>query len=226
MRLTSAIIAAAAAAMLGAPAQAAGHFVNGSFEHGFEGWVADEDQVHLPGVANHRDEFGAVDHDPYDPIDGYYMAAMQANVTDTAVLLSQTFTTLTGGHFSGWAAFLGEDYLPWNDSGFVRIYQLGSETELSAQDLSPNPTELFFADIAGVGDWSQTEWTHFSLRLAAGTYRVEAGVIDRNDDREPSLLILDNFQMVPEPATWVLMIGGFFGLGAALRRRRGATAVG
>ncbi|THD65069.1 MAG: PEP-CTERM sorting domain-containing protein [Phenylobacterium sp.] len=30
---------------------------------------------------------------------------------------------------------------------------------------------------------------------------------------------------VPEPASWALMLGGFFGLGGALRRRRTALAV-
>ncbi len=30
---------------------------------------------------------------------------------------------------------------------------------------------------------------------------------------------------VPEPATWGLMLVGFFGLGSALRRRRAALAV-
>ncbi|MDB5497829.1 MAG: sorting protein [Phenylobacterium sp.] len=30
---------------------------------------------------------------------------------------------------------------------------------------------------------------------------------------------------VPEPTTWTMMIGGFFGLGAALRRRRAAAAL-
>jgi hypothetical protein len=30
---------------------------------------------------------------------------------------------------------------------------------------------------------------------------------------------------VPEPATWAMMLIGFFGLGAALRRRRAAGAL-
>ncbi|WP_414695691.1 PEPxxWA-CTERM sorting domain-containing protein [Phenylobacterium sp.] len=30
--------------------------------------------------------------------------------------------------------------------------------------------------------------------------------------------------MVPEPATWAIMLTGFFGLGAVLRRQRSALA--
>ncbi|MDB5436896.1 MAG: hypothetical protein JWR47_3153, partial [Phenylobacterium sp.] len=30
---------------------------------------------------------------------------------------------------------------------------------------------------------------------------------------------------VPEPTTWTMMIAGFFGLGAALRRRRATAAL-
>ncbi|MGZ6016329.1 MAG: PEPxxWA-CTERM sorting domain-containing protein, partial [Phenylobacterium sp.] len=30
---------------------------------------------------------------------------------------------------------------------------------------------------------------------------------------------------VPEPATWAMMLTGFFGLGSMLRRRRAALAV-
>jgi hypothetical protein len=232
MRLKSVIVAATAAALLGVPAQAAGHFRNGSFEDGFTGWNANEDQTFIVGQAYHRDEFGDPDNCPgdpgaespcaYMPTNGYFMGMLQANNTDEAVLLSQTFSTGAGGAtFAGDAAFLGEDYLPWNDSAFVRIYRLGgSELTTFADD----PTELFFSSIAMTGDWGATDWTHFSLRLGPGTYRVEAGVTDVNDDREPSILLVDNFSLTPEPATWAMMIGGFFGLGAALRRRRGALA--
>lgn len=224
MHLRSVIIAGVAAALLGSSAQAAGRFVNGSFEDGFEGWVTDESQVQAPGGAVHRDEFGDPDNE-YDTIHGFRLAAMQADSTNTPVLLSQTFTTENGGVFSGWAAFLGEDFLPWNDTGFLRIYQL-AEADLFPAELAPNPTELFYADISTVGDWGFTQWTKFSVALDPGTYRVEAGIIDVNDDRNLSVLILDKFQLtgVPEPSTWALMLAGFFGLGAALRRRRASLA--
>ena len=42
----------------------------------------------------------------------------------------------------------------------------------------------------------------------------------------PPAALLDGVSLttVPEPATWAMMIMGFFGLGAVLRRRRVAVA--
>jgi hypothetical protein len=229
MRLKSAIAVGVALAAIGVAASAADYqrFRNGSFENRFDGWVVDEDQVQRQFEAYHRNEFGAPDNCPgdpgaepcaYVPVDGVYMAALQANLTDAAVLLSQTFST-EGGRFSGSAAFLGEDFLPWNDSGFVRLYQL-ADGEIGTTALSENPTQLFFAEIAMVGNWGFTDWTSFSIPLTAGNYRVEIGVTDVNDDREPSVLLVDNFAMtVPEPSAWALMLAGFFGVGVSLRRR-------
>ncbi|MBX3483833.1 PEPxxWA-CTERM sorting domain-containing protein [Phenylobacterium sp.] len=231
MRLKSVIVAATAAAALSAPAQAA-HFQNGSFENGFAGWTVNEDQTFIVGQAYHRDENGDPDNCPgapgaespcpYMPTGGDFMGLLQANASNEAVLLSQTFTTGAGGAtFRGDAAFLGEDYLPWNDSAFVRIYRVGGGEIATFAD---EPVVLFFSSIAMTGDWGATDWTHFSLRLGPGTYRVEAGVTDVNDDREPSMLLVDNFSLTPEPATWALLIGGFFGAGAVLRRRRARPA--
>jgi hypothetical protein len=210
---------AVAVAALGAPgARAASGFQNGGFEDGLAHWVGDPDLVQIPAFGwNHLDADGEVDHH-YDPVSPWTLAKLQASETDANVILSQTFST-GGGLFSGWAAFLGEDYLPWNDEGFVRIYRL-TDGDLQAMGLASNPLTLFSSSISDVGDWGWTEWTHFQVRLDAGTYRVEAGILDRNDAFNPSVLLVDNFQMTPEPAAWALMILGFAGLGAALRRRR------
>ena len=151
------------------------------------------------------------------------MAILQAGFTDEIIFLTQTFST-SGGLFSGDAAFLGEDLLPWNDAGFVRLYRLPLGDD-PLPVLPDDPANLFYEDIAGVGDYGFTDWKHFSIRLAPGDYRVEIGVVDNQDDREPSVLLVDNFSLsVPEPGAWALMLTGFFGLGVALRRRRAALA--
>ena len=211
---TSIAACAALAAVSFAPAASAtDYFANGSFESGFDNWVSNEDLVQLPGVFQHRDQFSVADQQ-YDTQQGFYLAAMQAGDTaGEAVLLSQTFET-AGGFFSGSAAFLGEDFLGFNDRGFVRIF---SDT---------TDVQLFFSDISQVGAFGYTPWTKFTALLAAGTYTVEAGVTNVGDGFNPSFLLVDDFRMtgVAEPATWALMLAGFFGLGSALRRRRAQAA--
>jgi hypothetical protein len=71
-------------------------------------------------------------------------------------------------------------------------------------------------------------WATYSISWTAassGTVRVLVGSANTSTAGP----LLDNVRLdisggVPEPATWTLMIGGFFGAGAALRRRRSALA--
>ncbi|THD60667.1 PEPxxWA-CTERM sorting domain-containing protein [Phenylobacterium sp.] len=72
-------------------------------------------------------------------------------------------------------------------------------------------------------------WTNYAVNVTA-TGSDTLAVHFRND---PGYSSLDNFSVtdvagggaVPEPATWALMISGFFGAGAFLRRRRALTAI-
>ncbi len=61
--------------------------------------------------------------------------------------------------------------------------------------------------------------------LAPGSLRVLVGT-DGNDNIGPLLdaVALSTLATVPEPAGWTLMILGFGGVGAVLRRRRTASA--
>lgn len=213
MGLKTSIVAGAVLAALAlgaAPAQASTLF-NGSFENILTDWTADPSLVQTPGVFQHRDANGDADKQ-YDPVDGFILGVIQAGGGDFEVLVSQTFTTI-GGLFSGSAAFLAEDDAGINDYGFVRILHNG------------NILELFHSDVAAVGAFGYTEWTGFSTVLGAGTYTLEAGVANALDEFNPSFLLVDDFRLaeVPEPATWTLMLTGFLGLGAALRRRRVAA---
>jgi hypothetical protein len=203
--------ALAAATLGGAPVQAAELF-NGSFEDILNDWAADPSLFQTPGEFEHRAENGSADK-KYTPVDGALLGVIQAGAGDVEVLIAQTFTT-KGGMFFGSAAFLAEDFPDFNDFGFVRLRH--------GADVIP----LFSSDIAAVGAFGFTEWTGFSTQLAAGTYTLEAGVVNAIDEFNPSFLLVDDFHMdlVPEPSAWALMIAGFGLAGAALRRRRAATA--
>ena len=219
MGLKSSMIACAALAATtlgGVPAQGAELF-NGSFEDILNDWAADPSLFQTPGEFQHRDENGFADK-KYTPVDGALLGVIQAGAGDFEVLVSQTFTT-KGGTFSGAAAFLAEDDLAYNDFGFVRLVHGLDVIELFRRDIAGGPG-------IGVGAYGYTEWTAFSTLLAAGTYTIEAGVVNATDEFNPSFLLVDNFVMnpVPEPATWALMISGFGLAGATLRRRRAANA--
>jgi hypothetical protein len=217
MRLRRPIFAALAAAVLALPASAlsgpayAATFQNGSFEGIVEGWTADPTWVQTPPSFVHRDATGAAVHE-YLPVDGFLLGVLTPGDPPNPFIISQTFSTV-GGLFSGWAAFSAGAAALGNDAAFVR---------LTGPD---GVRELFGADIATVGDFGHTPWIQFSTVLTAGDYLFEAGVIDVStgiDFFDPSFLILDGITMaeVPEPGTWALMLTGFFGLGALLRRRR------
>jgi len=153
----------------------------------------------------------------YLPVEGSYFARLTAGFDLGAYsTLSQAFELTSTARLSGDAAFLAFDYLPYDDDAYVRVRKVGSD-------------EVVFASSVGaVGDYGHTDWTHFTTGLlGAGSYVLEAGVRDNVDFGGSSQLLVDNFALtavggggVPEPASWALMILGFGGAGAALRRRR------
>lgn len=209
MRLKSVLASFVAAALMCGPASAA-RFQNGGFEDGFDGfagWTMDPWFTQNPGVVTHFD----ASNQPtvYDPVSGYYLASLQApDSANVPNVLSQTFDT-PGGVFSGWAAFLGRDTAP--DFGFVRIMSGNVEV-----------VRLFDAAIVGPSGYNRTPWTPFSTTLGAGTYTIEAAVVNGGDEFNPSFLLLDDLRManVPEPSTWAMMIMGFGAAGALIRRRQ------
>jgi hypothetical protein len=198
--------AVAAASLASAQAQAAG-LQNGSFEEILDDWTTNPSLFQTPGVWQHLDENGLPDKQ-YDPVDGFLLGVLQAGDGDVEVTITQTFTT-KGGHFSGSAAFLAEDFADYNDYGFVQLIH-GADV-----------FTLFSKDVVGVGSYGYTPWTGFAKELEAGTWTFKAGIVNAEDRFNPSFLLLDALRLaeVPEPSAWALMIAGFGLTGAALRRR-------
>jgi hypothetical protein len=67
--------------------------------------------------------------------------------------------------------------------------------------------------------------TPFALTQDAGASFLRWEDISTSTDRaQLSPTSLTVVRTVPEPATWAMMLGGFFGLGATLQRQRIAPA--
>jgi hypothetical protein len=71
------------------------------------------------------------------------------------------------------------------------------------------------------------DWTHYSGTFVAGASGPYDLAFTTTAGGGSGGIFLDNVSIsaVPEPATWALMLAGFGGLGAALRRRRQTTAL-
>jgi hypothetical protein len=105
---------------------------------------------------------------------------------------------------------------------------LGISNVLTSELVPDDPTEAFSATGANAPGLA-TIWNRLmlggTLGVGAGFTFVNQSVTVTSDS--PALGIHGvGAVAIPEPTTWALMIGGFFGLGAAVRRRRpvGATA--
>lgn len=228
MTIKTVALGLAIAAALSVPAHAA-DILNGGFETGdLTSWTYSDGFVSVVTSADDAIQtlpFG----EHFLPTGGDNFAQLFAGVdVGTYSLLSQDFTISAASRVSGDAAFLAFDYAPYNDDAYVRIFNANTNII------------LFMSDVLTVGDLGHTHWTHFtSAVLGAGTYTLEAGVRNNPEDLDNSYssqLLVDSFAVtpepvvndggaVPEPASWMLMILGFGGLGAVLRRRRLTTVV-
>lgn len=214
MKLTSIALGGALAAALALPASAA-TFVNAGFEADLAGWTYTDGLVEV--VTEADDATGGAEPfgEHYTATEGDKFAKLTAGEAGVYTVLRQAFTVTKLTRVGFDAAFLAFDYDPYDDDAYVRILSSGSDQV------------VFASSVLAVGDLGHTDWARFTSELlGAGDYVLEAGV--RNfDDPDPtysSQLLIDNVGAVPEPATWGLMILGFAGVGAALRRRAIAVA--
>ena len=80
--------------------------------------------------------------------------------------------------------------------------------------------------LAGTFTWDNPEQQFTTLDGSKFTFKFNdvAGFAAGGSARSSLTVTVDSIAVVPEPATWALMIGGFGMAGAMLRRRRSATA--
>ena len=117
---------------------------------------------------------------------------------------------LTAGQYTiGFSAYMPRN--GFNNSGNATFNAKIAGVNLASFDVDGNLPQLWrhFAGVANIAtdDFYTTEFTYDSGPAPAGDF-----VIDR------AYIVAGN--AIPEPGTWALMIGGFGGAGAMLRRNR------
>jgi len=206
MRIISILrLAAAAAPMMltAAPALAA------PFNLGFEDATL-ADWTGNGGIAFVTPALGT-----YTAQEGVIFGAVQAGQGEGAyTTLSRSFALKAGGTISGYAGFLANDYIPYNDSAYLKV----------------NGVNLLYWDVAAVGDYGSSGWTSFNFVAPTdGIYTLQLGVANHGDNGLDSQAVIDGVRatgMVPEAATWGIMALGFGFAGTALRTRKRAISFG
>jgi PEP-CTERM motif len=185
----------AAAALYAGGAQASELIHNGSFETG------DFTGWTLGGNVDGFTVVASSGFDGLNAPDGNYYAALGAIGSDN--ILSQTFADVAGALYEA-SFYLASDGDTPNDFAVVGPgpLSLGPLTDIAA-----SPFVQYFGFFTGSGSDTITFYS-------------------RND---PGYLGLDLVSVqgpgVPEPAAWSMMLLGFGGLGAVMRRRRNAVAL-
>lgn len=174
----------AAALTLASGSAFAGTITNGDFSTGnLSGWSATSNVSVIPQGSSYAADL---------------YAGLGSGVFTT---ISQLITLNAGDTLTGWAQWLGHDYMPFNDNGFVKI----------------NGTSLFYGDIGTFGNYGSSPVTSFSFTaLTSGAYTLSAGVANSLDNGLGSELKVGGFTVtnnVPEPTAIALLGLGlaFFG---------------
>ena len=222
----------ALSALAATPALAGNQLLNGSFESGLSGWTAggSSGDGYPPVVIN------------YNSNAGYPTGAFGEPVPVDAGTLNPGFDA-AGEHALYFVADLAH---PQTLSQMVSIvdgvsYTFGFDVYLPQNGANNVNDASFSATVFGItfaafdaGSTPATQWLHFSsagtanatgdftFEFAYNSFGIPAKdfVVDRVYFAPTS-----DVGGVPEPATWAMMLMGFGGLGAVIRRRRNAPAL-
>jgi choice-of-anchor C domain-containing protein len=210
--LRNTLVAAACAAACGVATSAgAAAFTNGSFENGVDpggafvtlgngstgitGWVVGGDSV--------------------DYIGGYWQAEDGSRSVDLSGnangSVSQTFDTLAGHSYAV------NFFLAGNPDGGP-----AAKVAISSADGSQLQTNTF--TVTGSDSHSSMGWQAYTYNFTAATNSTTLSFASATGTAYGPALDNVSVAGVPEPASWAMMLLGFGGLGAVLRRQRRPVA--
>jgi len=206
-------ICAAVAASLGVAGSAgAATFTNGSFESasvdpgsGFielgagstviDGWVVGGDSI---------DYIGGY----WQPEDGSRSIDLSGAANGS---VSQTFDTILGH------SYVVNFFLAGNPDG-------GPAAKVAISSATGGPVQSNIFTVTGSDSRANMGWQPYQYRFTANGASTTLTFASATDTAYGPALDNVSVAGVPEPAQWALMLVGFGGLGAAMRRRRAALA--
>jgi len=171
LRSLGVVVTLAAATVVALPAVASASDAVGLTNPGFEtgntsGWSGSG--------------FVTTEYQGYTAPDGNYFATVMAGCATNT--LAQTFTARAGQTLTGWSFFKANDYLPYNDSGAVRLSIAGGGTTAT----------VFSSSIGQVGSYGGTPWQRWTYTVPAdGQYTISASSTNSWDCANPSAVGLD-----------------------------------
>ena len=222
----AAAVVAAGAAVSGAASAATNLITNGSFENGMTGWTltsVGSGQGYSPTVIIVTDGVGRA----------YPAGAYGEGVpVDTAGGLDPD---PAGTHAAYFSSDVGSETLSQTISLGQGTYEVGFDAYIPLNGYNNRNDASFTATVGGFS-WSAVDlkrtagapqvWTHSSGFVNVGPGGGPTSFVFAANGFPAVDVAIDRVYAiaVPEPASWALMLVGFGGLGAVLRRRRHAVA--
>ena len=198
--------------------------VNGDFEAGNTGFTSSYTFVPVgaeaqmgeakysvahTALATHTSFADFSDHTLGTPA-GNYMVVNGSSVANTVVWQSSPIAVSSGTY--NFSAFLSSVY-----------FQSPALLQFTATpDVGPAISLGNFSAPGTTGVW---QGVGSNFVIAPGTTSITLSIINQNTDLQGNDFGIDDISLsvVPEPATWGLMLAGFAGVGIATRRRRTTT---